>query len=119
MLRRGETLPAHGRSDMANGPIGEVVRCLRRAALLPHGSGLTDGQLLERFLARREEAAFEALVRRHGPMVLGVCRQILRNLHDAEDAFQATFLVLVRRAGSVLPRERVGPWLYGVAQRTA
>src|SRR5207253_6439186 len=74
---------------------------------------------LERFLTLREEVAFEALVRRHGPMVLGVCRRVLRNGHDAEDAFQATFLVLVRKAGSIVPRELVGHWLYGVAYRTA
>jgi RNA polymerase sigma factor (sigma-70 family) len=74
---------------------------------------------LERFLCRREELAFEELVRRHGPMVLAVCRRALGNPHDAADAFQATFLVLVRRAASVVPQSRVGPWLYGVARRTA
>jgi RNA polymerase sigma factor (sigma-70 family) len=96
-----------------------VLRHLRRAALLHNGAGLTDGQLLERFLAEREEAAFEALVLRHAAMVLCVCRRVLRNEDDAEDAFQATFLVLVRKAGSIKPRELVGHWLYGVAYRTA
>ncbi len=97
----------------------EVIRHLRRAALLHKGDGPSDGQLLESFLARREEIAFEALLRRHGPMVLGVCQRVLRNVHDAEDAFQATFLVLARKASSVMPREMVGSWLYGVAYRTA
>jgi RNA polymerase sigma factor (sigma-70 family) len=97
----------------------EVIRHLRRAALLHKGDGPSDGQLLDSFIARREEIAFEALLRRHGPMVLGVCQRILRNLHDAEDAFQATFLVLARKASSVMPRGMVGSWLYGVAYRTA
>src|SRR5438876_9947232 len=95
-----------------------VLRHLRKA-VLSDCSGLPDALLLEAFVARREEAAFAALLRRHGPMVLGVCRRVLRNPHDAEDAFQATFLVLVRRAGSVVPRERVGNFLYGVAYQTA
>jgi RNA polymerase sigma factor (sigma-70 family) len=96
-----------------------VIRHLRAAALSGKGDGPTDGQLLECFILRRDEMAFEALVRRHGPMVLGVCRRVLRNVHDAEDAFQATFLVLARKAASVKPREMVGNWLYGVSYRTA
>ena len=81
--------------------------------------GLSDGRLLERFAAHREEAAFEALVRRHGPMVWGVCRRLLRDHHDAEDAFQATFLVLARKGHSIAQGELVANWLYGVAYQTA
>ena len=80
---------------------------------------LTDAQLLERFIANREAAAFAALLQRHGRMVLGVCQRIVGNLHDAEDAFQATFLVLARKADSVRPRAKVGNWLFGVARTTA
>src|SRR4051794_30995177 len=85
-------------------------------------AGLTDGQLLERFATRRDEAAelaFAALVERHGPTVLRVCRGVLRDPHDADDAFQATFLVLARKAGSVRRRDSVGSWLYGVALRVS
>jgi RNA polymerase sigma factor (sigma-70 family) len=81
--------------------------------------GLSDGRLLERFAAQRDEAAFEALVRRHGPMVWGICRRVLRDHHDAEDTFQATFLVLARKAHSIAHRELVANWLYGVAYQTA
>jgi RNA polymerase sigma factor (sigma-70 family) len=80
---------------------------------------LTDAQLLDRFLSERDEGAFDVLVHRHGPMVLGVCRRVLADAHDADDAFQATFLILVRRAGSIRRRELVGSWLYGVAYRAA
>src|SRR5256714_1919454 len=104
---------------MPTSQISEVIQHLRSTLLLREGAGLTDGQLLERFVSRREPAALEALVRRHGPMVWGVCCRILRNHHDAEDAFQATFLVLVRKAASVYPRAKVGNWLYGVAHQTA
>src|SRR5437868_3363118 len=104
---------------MATGPLSELVQHLRTAALARDQAGLTDGQLLECFLSRRDEAAVTALVRRHGPMVWGVCRRLLRSHHDAEDAFQATFLVLVRKAASVSPREKVANWLYGVAYQTA
>ncbi|HEX5272025.1 MAG TPA: sigma-70 family RNA polymerase sigma factor, partial [Gemmataceae bacterium] len=96
-----------------------VIRYLHTRFDAPALAGLPDGQLLEHFLARQDAAALEALVRRHGPMVLGVCRRVLRDYHDAEDAFQATFLVLVRRAASIRPREKVGNWLYGVAYQTA
>ena len=104
---------------MATGPVYGVLDHVRRAALREQDAGLTDGELLTRYLARRDGAAFEALVRRHGPMVLGVCRRILRSEADAEDAFQATFLVLVRKAATVRPRERAANWLYGVAFHTA
>src|SRR5687768_10043471 len=79
----------------------------------------TDGQLLEDFIRRRSQRAVAALVYRHGPMVWGVCRRVLGSHHDAEDAFQATFLVLARKAETVQPREMVANWLYGVAQQTA
>src|SRR5947209_4238687 len=97
----------------------DLVRHLRQTALRRDGVGPSDSQLLEEFLLRRDEAAFATLVQRHGPLVLGVCRRVLRQEQDAEDAFQATFLVLARKAASLRSRELVGNWLYGVAYRTA
>jgi RNA polymerase sigma factor (sigma-70 family) len=94
-----------------------MVKRLRSQAHVLSDAVLTDAVLLERYLASRDEAAFEALVRRHGPMVLAVCRRVADNVQDAEDAFQATFLVLVRKAASIRPRHLVGNWLYGVAYR--
>src|SRR5262249_28279178 len=95
------------------------VRHIRELAGARETDLVTDGKLLERFAAGREEAAFAALVRRHGPLVLGVCRRILHNAHDAEDAFQATFLALARKAGSVGRGDSVGSWLYRVAYHAA
>ncbi len=90
-----------------------------RAALERRTTGEPDAALLRRYVRQRDQTAFEALVRRHGPMVLGVCRRVLRNAHDAEDAFQATFLVLVKKAAGLRSPGTVASWLYGVAYRTA
>src|SRR5262245_968285 len=91
-----------------------VIEHIRRVV----GDGLRDGELLGRYVDRRDEAALTALVNRHGPMVWGVCRRHLSH-DDAEDAFQATFIVLVRKAASIAQREAVGNWLFGVAHQTA
>jgi RNA polymerase sigma factor (sigma-70 family) len=104
---------------MPAGQLEGVVRHLRTVARRGEGAHAGDAELLERFIAHRDEGAFELLVRRHGPMVLGVCRRLLGNEADAEDAFQATFLVLVRKATSIIPRTQVGNWLHGVAHKTA
>jgi RNA polymerase sigma factor (sigma-70 family) len=97
----------------------QLLRHLCGSAALSEGGDMPDGRLLEKFISRRDEDAFQALVRRHGPMVFGVCRRILRQEQDAEDAFQATFLVLARKASSLRRREQLANWLYGVAYRTA
>jgi RNA polymerase sigma factor (sigma-70 family) len=104
---------------MPANPMNAVIQHLRQTVLLYEGAEWTDGQLLRSYIERRDEAAFAAIVKRHGPMVWGVCCRLLRSHHDAEDAFQATFLVLVRKATAIVPRELLANWLYGVAQRTA
>jgi RNA polymerase sigma factor (sigma-70 family) len=104
---------------MATNQLNRVIRTLRGAALPGDEPGASDGQLLETYIRHRQETAFAVLVHRHGPMVWGVCRRILANHQDAEDAFQATFLVLVRKAASVVPRDMIANWLYGVAHQTA
>jgi RNA polymerase sigma factor (sigma-70 family) len=85
----------------------------------PQTRGLPDRELLERFVSRHDEVAFTAIVERHGDLVLGVCRRILQNEHDAEDAFQTTFLVLTRKAGTIRKGDSLASWLYGVAGRIA
>jgi RNA polymerase sigma factor (sigma-70 family) len=101
---------------------GDTLRHIRTLFNVGTLGGLTDGQLLERFTTCTGEAAelaFAALVERHGPMVLRVCQSVLRDPHDAQDAFQATFLILVRKAGSIRKRDSLASWLHGVAGRVA
>jgi RNA polymerase sigma-70 factor (ECF subfamily) len=104
---------------MATHQLDQVIQTLHRATVQHESAGLTDDQLLDSYVRTREEGAFAALVHRHGSMVWGVCRRVLHRHQDAEDAFQATFLVLVRKAASIVPRELVANWLYGVAHQTA
>ena len=107
---------------MAESASGSVLRQVETLFEAGTAAGLTDSELLERFAASRDaagEAAFAALVARHGPMVLQVCRQLLGHRHDAEDAFQAVFLVLARKAATIRIPEFLSHWLYGVALRCA
>lgn len=104
---------------MTHSHVGAVLQHLRRTAALKQNDELSDGQLLERFTQRRDESAFAALMRRHGPMVLGICRGILRQPPDVEDAFQATFLILARKAGGIRRGVSVGGWLHEVAYNVA
>jgi len=104
---------------MANSQLSAVLRHVHKLRDAQALEELTHGQLLERFISRHEEAAFAALVRRHGPMVLGVCRRVLHHWHAAEDAFQATFLVLFRRARALDRRGSLANWLYTVAYHVA
>jgi len=104
---------------LAGETLGEVIRRLGRCGGLQGDLAQTDAQLLDRFARRRDEPAFAALVARHGPMILGLCRRLLSDPRDAEDAFQAVFLILARKAGAIQRRTLLGPWLYGVAWRVA
>jgi RNA polymerase sigma factor (sigma-70 family) len=104
---------------MAAGQMNKAIEHVRSILAKQDVAGMTDGDLVERYLHRQDETAFEALMQRHGPMVMGVCRRVLGNSHDAEDAFQATFLLLVRKGASLRSPGLVGNWLYGVAHRTA
>ena len=107
---------------MARSPSDGVLRQVHRLFNLGAIGTMSDSQLLDGFVSRRDEAAeaaFEELTIRHGPMVLRVCRGVLRDPHDAEDAFQAVFLVLASRAGSIRRSGSIASWLFGVAHRVA
>jgi RNA polymerase sigma factor (sigma-70 family) len=104
---------------MASTALRSVIRHLHRLVGAGPAGGLADADLLQRFLSQRDEAAFEVLVWRHGPMVWNVCQRLLHHPHDTEDAFQATFLAFVRKAGSIRERTSLSSWLYKVAYRVA
>ena len=99
--------------------MNDLVARLRAGASQTATDAAADSELLSSYATYRDAAAFESLVRRHGPMVLATCRRVLGNVHDAEDAFQATFLVLARKAESIRPRSALAGWLHGVALRAA
>ena len=103
---------------MPGRPSGVVLKDLHTLFRVGAVGGLTDGQLLERFLSQRDdagEAAFRALVERHAPMVLRICRDVLGDWHEAEDASQATFIMLACKAGAIRKRDSIASWLFGVA----
>jgi RNA polymerase sigma factor (sigma-70 family) len=104
---------------MAQVPLARVVQKVRRLLGAGVPGLMHDQELLLQYVRERDDLAFETLVQRHGPMVLGVCQRVLHNQADAEDAFQATFLILVRKASSLRDPARLGNWLYGVAYRVA
>src|SRR5438552_13506548 len=103
---------------MSNRPLAGVVRRIRHLMDIP-AAATSDRQLLERYSREHNEEAFAGLVRRHGALVMGICRRILGNRADADDVFQATFLVLARKASSLSWHDSIGNWLYGVAYRLA
>src|SRR5262249_17028714 len=111
------TLPRAGdMQPVSTSPLEGVLRFLRDLDAKDQPS---DAVLLDRFVSRRDEAAFAALLHRHGPLVLGTCRQVLHHAHDAEDAFQAVFLILARRAASIRRTEALAAWLHRVACNVA
>jgi RNA polymerase sigma factor (sigma-70 family) len=104
---------------MATAQLGAVLRHIRGLTAGPPNNHLADDDLLDAFLIRHDRSAFEEILRRHGPLVLSVCRRVLGGLHDAEDAFQATFLFLAQRGRSIRKRKSLASWLHGVARRMA
>src|SRR5262249_12646306 len=114
---RGASAP--GDRVMAKALSSPILQSIRRAVKDERVRQLSDQSLIQQFCEQRDEAAFATLLYRHGPMVLGVCRSVLPNETDAEDAFQATFLILARKAASIRKAASVGSWLHGVAHRTA
>src|SRR5262249_30929805 len=104
---------------MANAPLGLVLRHIRKLADSETVKDLTDGQLLQHFSAQDDETAFAAILHRYGRLVMSVCRRVLHHEQDAEDAFQATFLILARKARSIQKREALASWLHGVAYHMA
>src|SRR4051794_2609057 len=104
---------------MASVGTGAAWHQIRRLFGFGTAPGLTEWELLGRYVDRHDESAFAGLLALHGPMVLGVCRRMLADAEDVEDAFQATFLVLARKARSLGPNDSVGPWIYGVACRVS
>src|SRR5262249_8803676 len=99
--------------------LGRVLQHVCKFAAVQGARELDDRELLERFVAGKDEAAFAVLVERHGPMILGVCRRVLGSAHDAEDACQASFLVLAQKAASIRRTSSLSSWLHGVAARVA
>jgi RNA polymerase sigma factor (sigma-70 family) len=104
---------------MPSSPLQSVVRHLRGVLVNHAVADVLDAELLSRYVLHKDATAFDLLLRRHGPMVLGVCRRVLRDEHDTEDAFQATFLILIRKANKIRDPAKLGNWLYGVAFHTA
>src|SRR5262249_24365916 len=115
----GKPFRPQGSDPMTRAATSNVLQAVRRTVENQRAKELRDQDLLQRFLGRHDEAAFLVLLRRHGPMVWGVCRTLLPNEADAEDAFQATFLTFARKARSIRNTTALGSWLHGVAYRTA
>src|SRR5438309_1170838 len=118
LYRRRRGVVCRGRT-MLRDSLSSVLQHLHRMVGPCGPDEVSDGELVGRFARQRDDAAFELLVWRHGPMVLGLCQRLLRQEQDAEDVFQATFLTLARKAGSIGKRDALASWLYKVAYRIA